>query len=128
MHHAGQDHVDPVVRRPADLDLAVTARDASADGHGHRAPPAMRLTARTMSWYPVHLQMFPLMASRTWADVGFGFSASNAVSVMRNPGVQKPHCTAPESMKACCNGLSSPADGASPSTVRTSRPAAAAAG
>ena len=42
------------------------------------------------------------------ASVGFGFSASNAVVAMTKPGVQKPHISASQSMKACCTGVSWP--------------------
>jgi hypothetical protein len=42
------------------------------------------------------------------------------------PGMQKPHCTAPCSTKARWTSVSSPG-GLSPSTVRTSLPAASAA-
>ena len=40
------------------------------------------------------------------------------------PGVQKPHCRAWLSWKACCTGCSSPSWAASPSIVVTSQPSA----
>ncbi|KJY35580.1 hypothetical protein VR44_09885 [Streptomyces katrae] len=47
--------------------------------------------------------------------------------VMAMPGTQNPHCTPPDLHNACCTSESSPPR-ASPSTVRTSEPAAVAAG
>ncbi len=57
------------------------------------------------------------MASVISLSDGSGWSARNAVIVVRNPGVQNPHCSAWHSMKACCTGDSSPPGPASPSTV-----------
>ena len=45
---------------------------------------------------------------------------------MISPGVQKPHCTAPDSTKACCTSLGEPS-GAMPSMVTISWPTADAA-
>ncbi len=47
---------------------------------------------------------------------------------MRKPGMQKPHCTANWSTKACCSGWSSPSAVARPSIVVTAAPWARAAG
>jgi hypothetical protein len=53
-----------------------------------------RLTASTMFWYPVQRQRFPDSVSRISGSLGCGWSLSRATSVMRMPGVQKPHCRA----------------------------------
>ena len=57
------------------------------------------------------------MISRASSWVGSGFSASAAVIVVRNPGVQNPHCNPWQSANACCTGDSVPSGSVSPSTV-----------
>src|SRR6056297_116370 len=49
--------------------------------------------ARTMFWYPVHLQRLPAMPKRTSSSVGFAFSCSRRCARVIIPGVQKPHCS-----------------------------------
>ncbi len=44
------------------------------------------------------------MASRISASVGLGFSSRKGTSVIRKPGVQKPHCRPCASRKASCRG------------------------
>ena len=48
------------------------------------------------------------MACLIWDSMGCGFESRKAFAVRITPGVQKPHCTAPSSMKACCRGWSLP--------------------
>ena len=50
------------------------------------------LAAGDGSLGPVQRQRFPEMASRASSSDGSGFSSMNAAIVVRNPGVQKPHC------------------------------------
>src|SRR6266566_788150 len=64
------------------------------------------------------------MAMRTSCSVGSGLSRRNSMSVVRMPGVQKPHWSPWCSWKACCRGCSLSAEGAMPSTVRISWPSA----
>src|SRR5579863_1457956 len=47
--------------------------------------------------YPVQRQRLLLRAARTSASDGSAFSASSDFTVMRNPGVQYPHCAPPQS-------------------------------
>ena len=62
------------------------------------------------------------MASRASASVGSGWSSRNAVIVVTKPGVQKPHCSAWHSWKACCTGPSSPSGSRQPSVVVIAAP------
>ena len=62
---------------------------------------------------------------------GSGFSSRNGTSVIRKPGVQKPHCSAVASQNASCSGWSSPrlaAPGPRRSSPRGRRPAPRASG
>ncbi len=56
------------------------------------------------------------MASRASSSDGSGLSSMNAAIVVRNPGVQKPHCRPWHSRNACCTGCMS-AGVPRPSTV-----------
>src|SRR5438552_11103242 len=77
--------------------------------------------AATMFLYPVQRHRLPEMASRICASDGSGHSRRKQVSVIRKPGVQKPHWSPWCSWNACCKGFSvSPS--ARPSTVSTWRP------
>ena len=80
-----------------------------------------------MFWYPVHRHRLPAIISTASSRVGAGLAARHAVTVVRKPGVQKPHCSAWHSWNACCTGErpdGRPASGspANPSTVVTRCP------
>ncbi len=47
-----------------------------------------------MDLYPVHRQIFPLMASLIVLRFSFEFLKTYPVNETTNPGVQKPHCVA----------------------------------
>src|ERR1017187_7309337 len=68
--------------------------------------------------------MFPARASLICSREGCGVFSSSTFAVRRNPGVQYPHCAAPSSANASCNGWSF-APSAMPSTVVTSCPSKA---
>src|SRR5690606_41727318 len=71
--------------------------------------------------YPVHRHRFADIRSRTSCSVGVGFSVSNSWAIIKNPGVQNPHCNAWFSENAFCKACrSSPS--ARLSTVCTSQP------
>ena len=53
----------------------------------------------------MHRHRLPATISRASSRVGDGFSRRPAVIVVRNPGVQKPHCRPWQSLNACCTGL-----------------------
>jgi hypothetical protein len=63
--------------------------------------------------------MLPVIAARASSAVGCGFASSSAFALISWPEVQKPHCGASWSMKACCSGSFR-----RPSTVCTARPSA----
>ncbi|RWA55197.1 hypothetical protein AU476_07945 [Cupriavidus sp. UYMSc13B] len=48
--------------------------------------------------YPVQRQMLPAIAKRISSRVGFGFASSSALAATTKPGVQNPHCAAPQRM------------------------------
>ena len=50
--------------------------------------------------YPVQRQRFPERAMRISSSSGLGFFSSSAYADINIPGVQKPHCTAPQWVKA----------------------------
>src|SRR4030095_1024376 len=54
--------------------------------------------------YPAQRHSVSFNAKRISSRVGFGFRSSNAYAVIIWPGIQNPHCTAPCSTKAFCNG------------------------
>ena len=56
-----------------------------------RASAAAR-TARRMPWYPVHRHRFDATTSRISSSEGNGVSRRNAVTSIKKPGVQNPHC------------------------------------
>jgi hypothetical protein len=68
---------------------------------------------------PVHRQMLPDSSSRISVSVGCGLRSRSACAAMISPGVQKPHCTAPQSTNDCCTSLGRPGE-AIPSTVTIS--------
>src|SRR5207245_6094063 len=86
-----------------------------------RIRSAAKRTASRIFSYPVQRHRLPARASRISGSVGCPLRPSRSCAATTRPGVQKPHCTAPASRKACWTGCrSSPS--ASPSTVRPSRP------
>ena len=60
--------------------------------------------------------MLPLIATCVCARSGRGCSSSSLAPAISIPGMQKPHCTAPQPMNACCSGWV-PAAPPSPSMV-----------
>src|SRR5215468_9282703 len=64
------------------------------------------------------------MISRASSGDGSGFVSSAAVIVVRNPGVQNPHCRPWQSANACCTGDNVPSGLVSPSTVVIRAPSA----
>jgi hypothetical protein len=62
------------------------------------------------------------MASRASSRVGVGWSRRYAATVVTNPGVQNPHCSAWHSWKACCTGPIPPSGARRPSIVVIAAP------
>ena len=83
-------------------------------------------TASRIFWYPVQRHRLPESASRISSSVGSDVRRRRSAAATTNPGVQKPHCTAPASANASWTGWRAPS-AASPSTVTTSCPSACAA-
>ena len=97
--------------------------------HGYPLFGAVRAafwTASKIRPYVPQRQRLPARPCLISSSDGFGFLARNAVPATTKPGVQKPHCMASASTKACCSGESD-SGVPSPSTVVISWPSASAA-
>src|SRR5687767_4024568 len=80
---------------------------------GLTGSPVLKVSAAarmefSIIWYPAQRHSVSFKAKRISSLVGFGFRSSKAYAVIICPGIQNPHCTAPCSTKACCNGWSPP--------------------
>ena len=104
VEHPRRVHVVDEAAEPPEEPRILVARDARADHarrHGLEALSAgarraassapARRTARTMFTYPVHRQRLPDSQTRISSSLGRGDSSSSALTVIRMPGVQKPH-------------------------------------
>ena len=67
------------------------------------APVAFRMAA-TIRGYVPHRQMLPCINCRISASVGSGLLFSSETADIIIPEVQKAHCIASSSRKACCTG------------------------
>src|SRR5262249_35591247 len=90
--------------------------------HQRRAPAARSIASKILI-YPVQRHKFPAIASLISSRVGCGLESSRERAEISMPGVQTPHCAAPHSRNACCNGSRRPFS-ARPSTVSTLAPCA----
>ena len=81
-------------------------------------------TARKIFSYPVHRQRWPDISLRISSSENSRLASRISAALIINPGLQKPHCTAASSIKACWISEISPLGPARPSRVRISFPSA----
>ena len=118
-------HVLALAReQPGILDPHDRPPDRASGGRRHQRVAHDRIPvviASTIPLYPVQRQRLPAIASLTSSRVGVGLFCKSAYPVIRNPGVQNPHCSAWDSANARWSGWSSSED-PSPSTVVSCTP------